>query len=650
VAGVASFADLIIDAAGSGYTLAASATGLAAVVSTAFDVTALHVPGTVSWNDPAGGPWTDGSRWSGGVTPGPGDTVLISLPGTFTVVANTSIEVALLVVGGGAGAQTLQIGSSALTATDSVHVAPTGRLEVVGSTSLGAAPLAVEGTLDLVAGALTVAGGFAMTDGSVLRGNGTLDLSSASAGAFDADVRPGASPGILTVVGDLTLSSASTLTLELDGTTAGTAHDRLDVSGTLTLGGTLEVVVGAGYTPSPADTLVVLTYAAIVGAFADTTGLTPSGMTFATGTSSAEVRGPAPMPATWTAVSVGASHSCGLVSGGVAYCWGRNALSQLGTNSQIDLWAPTKVVTPVRFQSLAAGVHNTCGVALDGIGWCWGLSAQTGTGSSAGSAQPVPVQISGGHTFQRIEHGSGQTACGLTTAGELYCWGENAFGQVGDGTTDHHPSPTLVALPGPVLSFTVGGTHACAVLVSSAGYCWGDGSLGQLGEATPASLTPLASSAAANAVALSSGGNVTCALRANQTVECWGSGLFNGTASNASTHVPASIENVGNVISIAQHSGASCVVATDAKGHCWGDNFANALGLGAGFVGQGLVAVPQPMTGGLDFAAVSTGNYHGCGLTTDGGMYCWGDNQFGQLGVHLANDDLHTPIEVTPPS
>lgn len=114
------------------------------------------------------------------------------------------------------------------------------------------------------------------------------------------------------------------------------------------------------------------------------------------------------------------------------------------------------------------------------------------------------------------------------------------------------------------------------------------------------------------------------------------------------THTPNPV--AGSVERASQFEGVSCVLRTDATGQCWGSNFANALGLGPSFVGQAIVATPEPIAGGHAFASLSTGLYHACGLATDGTLYCWGNNQSGQVGHHPSVYQPHTPLLVPDPT
>ena len=178
---------------------------------------------------------------------------------------------------------------------------------------------------------------------------------------------------------------------------------------------------------------------------------------------------------TFVSIGVGVYHTCGVTTGGAAYCWGNDG-SSLRSSS------PLAVSGGLTFATVSAGDH-TCGVTTAGAAYCWGdnFFAQLGDGTT--TTRTSPVAVLGGLTFATVSAGVSHT-CGVTTAGAAYCWGSNATGQLGDGTTTRHMSPVAVAggLTFAVVSAGDGGPHTCGVTVDGAAYCWGDNGFGQLGD------------------------------------------------------------------------------------------------------------------------------------------------------------------------
>jgi alpha-tubulin suppressor-like RCC1 family protein len=179
-------------------------------------------------------------------------------------------------------------------------------------------------------------------------------------------------------------------------------------------------------------------------------GLFPPGVRFAD-TTQTSAGYPLPVEANGVAlvaVSAAIKHACGLAAGGVAYCWGRNGSGQLGDGSVIDTGVPQPVSGALRFASLSArGPNHSCGITLDGAAFCWGSNALAQLGTGAGSGATVPVEVAGDLRFVSLSAGFFHT-CGVTTDGTAYCWGYGAFGQLGTGRFQDEPTPAAVVSPG----------------------------------------------------------------------------------------------------------------------------------------------------------------------------------------------------------
>jgi alpha-tubulin suppressor-like RCC1 family protein len=174
---------------------------------------------------------------------------------------------------------------------------------------------------------------------------------------------------------------------------------------------------------------------------------------------------PAPVAGglTFIALSAGLNHTCGVATGGVALCWGRNATGQLGNGGTTDASVPTPVAGGRLFASIAAAglsadAGHSCAVATDGAAYCWGASARGELGtaaelpacptpsSAAYSCARTPQPVAGGIVFSRVTAGRTHT-CGIARRDVAYCWGENSAGQLGDGTRTDRPAPVRVADP-----------------------------------------------------------------------------------------------------------------------------------------------------------------------------------------------------------
>lgn len=196
-------------------------------------------------------------------------------------------------------------------------------------------------------------------------------------------------------------------------------------------------------------------------------------------------RPPAPVAGThhFTAIASGVAHTCALDAAGAAWCWGSNRYAQLGSGGVSPGFAdaagaPGAVAGGHTFTMLTAGGYQTCGLEADSTAWCWGAVSDTSGPSCAGiRCASVPRQVSSALHFASVSAAgdlSDPLACGLTAAGAAFCWGRNAFGEVGDATTSRRISPTAVPI-GALRRLRAGAYGACGILMNGAAWCWGGG-------------------------------------------------------------------------------------------------------------------------------------------------------------------------------
>ncbi len=225
--------------------------------------------------------------------------------------------------------------------------------------------------------------------------------------------------------------------------------------------------------------------------------------------------------------------------------------------------------------------------------------------------------------FAFVAAGASHT-CGLSPAGEISCWGQNARGQVGAGGATS-ALPVERARPGPFIMVATGEEHTCAINRTGAVECWGSNADGRLGSGVTGAFRLVVP-----------GGGHTCALRGDGTAVCWGKNnrgqLGDGTGqSGAEPRAVASGFTYDTLVAGGEHT---CGLARG-KAYCWGSNWAGAVGSGQM---PGTVREPNDVAGGLSFRMLSAGATHVCGLTTGGEAYCWGGNRSGQLGDGSTSD------------
>ncbi len=244
--------------------------------------------------------------------------------------------------------------------------------------------------------------------------------------------------------------------------------------------------------------------------------------------------------APFASLAVGHEHACGLTAEGRASCWGSNYYGELGDGSEGDHAVPAPVRTDLRFASLAAGEDHTCGLTPEGRAFCWGSDGAGQLGSESTDSARVPTAVSGGHVFASLAAGAAHT-CGVTVRGRVLCWGANHRGQLGDGAGGDDTSGANREAPVPVAGGTAfarvfaGAAHTCALTADGAAWCWGENAAGQLGDGTAERRTaPVAVAGGLRFTALSAGAEHTCGVTADGSAWCWG-GNGTGALGNGET-------------------------------------------------------------------------------------------------------------------
>ena len=364
----------------------------------------------------------------------------------------------------------------------------------------------------------------------------------------------------------------------------------------------------------------------------------------------------------WAQVAAGDQFTCGLTTGGEAWCWGAGLFGQLGNNATASQAQPVRVAGEHRFRTIAVGSDHACGISPDQSTWCWGLNDFSELGATTASCNAsfpfarcarVPVAVLGAQAFTSVVV-SGYASCGLTPAGDTYCWGWSDHGQAGSGSVlDVIDHPTKVAGPRfTALSLDI--YHVCGRTAAGALYCWGSNDHGQLGADTTATIhcgsgigafpcapSPIASAAGLSVRSVATGGFHTCALTETDGIWCFGSNQYGALGNPGTLGGPDPVKVAGGVTFTAVDAGEdhTCALAVDGSPWCWGLNTFGQLGVGSVseacpafgsarpcHTSPGLVQTP------ISLVAISTGSGHTCGLTADGEIWCWGRGTAGQLG------------------
>jgi alpha-tubulin suppressor-like RCC1 family protein len=278
-------------------------------------------------------------------------------------------------------------------------------------------------------------------------------------------------------------------------------------------------------------------------------------------------------------------------------------------------------------ERISAGDGFACGIADQGT-FCWGdnASGQLGNGSTTASLIPSSVTTA----FTSLSAGA-RHVCGREANGIVRCWGEGAQGQLGDGAGVSRTLPSP-GPGGPYQMVTAGGAHSCALDVDGHAYCWGSNGNGQLGNGTTTNaLSPVAVSGTTVFATIAAGRNHTCALDLSGAAWCWGANAQGqlGDGSTADRTTPVTVLG-GQAYAALAGGGDAHTCATGATGivRCWGANTAGQLGNGS----TSGSPTPVVVSSVVALTQVTLGDQHSCGIGPDAVSYCWGAGTDGQIG------------------
>ena len=297
-----------------------------------------------------------------------------------------------------------------------------------------------------------------------------------------------------------------------------------------------------------------------------------------------------------TQLSLGTSYSCLILNTDILTCWGENGSGQLGLGDTTDRTYYSTGVnlgTGKTASAVSAGHEHTCAILNDDKIKCWGKGGhgQLGNGADSNQNSPVAVTMGGSVTAEKISVG-GQHACAILNDNKVYCWGRNNVGQLGIGLSDVQDIkkniPTVVNLgtDKTATAISTGDFHTCAILNDNSVKCWGNNSYGELGNgANTGSNTPVAVSLGSGrtATAIHAKGSYTCAILDDGSLKCWGRNsvgqLGDGTTTNRTT--PVTVDLGAGRIATAVGGGNShnCALLDDESLKCWGYNNHGQTGL-----------------------------------------------------------------------
>ncbi len=357
-----------------------------------------------------------------------------------------------------------------------------------------------------------------------------------------------------------------------------------------------------------------------------------------------------PMPvagASGTTIAVGGLHAC--LGGDAVHCWGNHHSGQIGVGSDIAYATPQTPMDIPDVVHVAAGGDHTCVIDALGALWCWGSNGDGELGVDDTTNRSTPQRVGTDSDWIAVDAG-GDSTCGIRGSGEtgqVYCWGDNALGQLGIGTFSRREEvPTPIFSGETFRAVSVGVDHACAITHDAHLHCWGLNRSGQLGLGTTALQRSPMPTGITDAVTVDAGDDHTCAVLQGGTVWCWGDNsrdkLGSTTVTTGRSLVPVET-TVGDATAVALGDHFTCALVAGGM-TCWGEGTYGQLGRA---VVDGEHS-PGPVEGLSDVLSIGAANKQACAITGSGTdlrdekTWCWGLASDGRLG------DGQPPFAMTP--
>jgi alpha-tubulin suppressor-like RCC1 family protein len=302
---------------------------------------------------------------------------------------------------------------------------------------------------------------------------------------------------------------------------------------------------------------------------------------------------------------------------------------------------------------ISCGMSHSCVVKSDGSAWCWGNNAYGALGDGSEKSHEDPTRVVGLSSVADIAVTYGRT-CARTTSGDVFCWGDSEFGKAGDGRLPDNVGREKL-LPGKAIltgasSLAIGLAHACSAMSDGRLSCWGQNNSGSCGQPLRTRYVPRPAFVpkTKDIVSVSAGESITCSVDRQGSVACWGSSSYGvlglaGPTDDSSRDVPVRVPLASSAVEVVVGSGGhACARLTTGAVHCWGHGENGQLGDGTKVDRR----APAPVIGIEKVTRIGAGLGNTCALVQDGRVWCWGKDVSRRSPSDANLDDAATPVEM----
>ncbi len=348
-------------------------------------------------------------------------------------------------------------------------------------------------------------------------------------------------------------------------------------------------------------------------------------------------------------IALGRKHSCALLDNGSIKCWGSEIGFYEGDINLREGIRKTPLLIPellLDAKHLFAGDTDTCALSSADRLFCVGEMAYKPNESPYRGSKEILIN---NEKVKKIGAGFSY-ACALMETGNIYCWGGNYFGGLGNGSdAPGSDTPVMVRhFPGKAIDITVGFDYSCAITEENMVYCWGSNVVGQLGAGTTEKLCniPIQVQYKFQTIkSIDAGSDHTCAVLLSGEIVCWG---FNGNGqvgdgTRINRYSPVAVNGLSReAIAVAAGYEHTCSLMKDGSVECWGKNDVGQLGDGT----MRDSTSPVKVIGIFQkVISISAGAVHTCALKEDGNVICWGSNEYGEIGDGT-KENRSSPVDV----
>jgi len=328
-------------------------------------------------------------------------------------------------------------------------------------------------------------------------------------------------------------------------------------------------------------------------------------------------------------LAAGSDDTLVLEPDGAILAGGSNGSGQLGDGTTTDRPDLVSVLNLTNAAGIAAGGLHSLAWGTDGTAWAWGSDSngQLGNGTS-GSQQSTPTQITSLSSVIAMSGGNLHSLA-LESNGTVYAWGDNTYGQLGDGTKTQRTTPVPVSYLSGIVAIAAGGAHSLALSHGKVN-AWGDNTYCQLGNGKmPQSLAPVPVGLP-NCLEIAAGYYHSIALAANETVWAWGNNAYGqiGDGTTNTQITPVQVNGLSNVVAIAAGQYHNLALESDGIVWSWGNNSHGQLGDGT----TNQQRTPVTVVGLSNVLAIAAGWAHSAALKSDGTVVIWGSTNYGMNG------------------